>query len=635
MKSQEIRDKFLRFFEKRGHKVMPSSSLIPEDRTVLFTTAGMQQFKKYYLNPKEAPASRVTTIQKCFRTSDIEEVGDKTHLTFFEMMGNFSFNDYFKEDTIKWAWEFLAGKEGLKIDKKRISATYFKGDKEKVISEDKESLEILKKIEGLSKIEPQGFKDNFWSLGTEGSPGGPTVEFYIDGVEIWNLVFNEYIFENGKYKPSEFKGVDTGMGLERLTAILQEKDNVFETDLFIPIFTSLEKELKQNPKILRIISDHIKASCFLIDQGIIPASKHKKGEISRGSVLRTLLKKSIIYASLASKENWYFQPIKETIKIYKYIYPGLKINEEKIIKVIQTEEKDFTKKMEEAMEVLVVSIEPIKKAQEAFIKSINQPMQDFKKMIDKSLVPLQNLGKELKHSEKKMVLAVDSFRNQIKNINDLKEAFDRMISPLFFDLHQSFGLPINISIQEAKKRGLKVNEKVLKNAIDQEAKKHQEISRKGADKKFKGGLADESYETIKLHTTAHLLLQALREVFGEHVVQKGSNITQERLRFDFSYSEKLTDEQIKKVEDLVNKKIKDKLPVSCQEMTLEEAKKKGAMGVFEERYGDKVKVYSVGDFSKEICGGPHIKNTRELGEFKIKKQESVGAGIRRIKAVLL
>lgn len=579
MKSQEIRDKFLRFFEKRGHKIMPSSSLIPDDETVLFTTAGMQQFKKYYLNPKEAPASKIVTIQKCFRTSDIEEVGDKTHLTFFEMMGNFSFNDYFKEDAIKWAWEFLAGKEGLKIDKKRISTTYFKGDKEKGISEDKESLEILKKIEGFSKIEPQGFKDNFWSLGTEGSPGGPTVEFYIDGVEIWNLVFNEYIFENGKYKPSEFKGVDTGMGLERLTAILQEKDNVFETDLFSPVYNLIEEQSeKKDQRILRILADHIKASVFLIPKGILPSN------LDKGYVLRRLLRRSIRYAKLLNlKENWYIDPIKKTVEIYKNIYSELKRDKEKIITVFQNE------------------------------------VEKFKIILRKTEHKLPEL--KMRFGQRKYAIIYGK-RYGKKEIGDLT-----------FALYQNEGIPPEITYEAFE--GLIGNESEFHEAFAEASKRHQKTSRKGAEKKFKGGLADESYETTKLHTTAHLLLQALREVLGEHVVQKGSNITQERLRFDFSHSEKLTDEQIKKVEDLVNKKIKDKLPVSCQEMTLEEAKKQGAMGVFEEHYGDKVKVYSVGDFSKEICGGPHIKNTRELGEFKIKKQESVGAGIRRIKAVLL
>lgn len=571
MNSQEIRDKFLRFFEKRGHKAMPSSSLIPEDKTVLFTTAGMQQFKKYYLNPKEAPASRITTVQKCLRTSDIEEVGDKTHLTFFEMMGNFSFNDYFKEETINWGWEFLTDKEWLGIDKKRISATYFEGDKEKEIPEDRESLNILKKIDGLSKIKPQGFKDNFWSLGIEGSPGGPTVEFYVDGVEIWNLVFNEYIFENGKYNLSKFKGVDTGMGLERLVAIMQKKDSVFETDLLKPIYDLIEKEFDQAPEILRKITDHIKASCFLISEGSLPSN------LDRGYVLRRLLRRTIIYANLTSKENWYIEPVKKTIETHKDVYPDLKKNEEKIITVIQNEEEKFGGTVERGL------------------KYISSLATKFKEFLD-----VEFIGKQA------------------------------------FTAFESYGIPPEMFLEELKKIGVtNINEKEFWKYFDKKVKEHQKISRKGAEKKFKGGLADESYETTKLHTTAHLLLQALREVLGEHVVQKGSNITAERLRFDFSHPEKLSQEQIEKVEDLVNQKIKDKLPVSCQEITLEEAKKQGAMGVFEERYGDKVKVYSVGSFSREICGGPHIKNTSELGEFKIKKEESVGAGIRRIKAVLL
>jgi len=613
MTPQEIREKFLKFFKERGHKIMPSSSLIPEDKTVLFTTAGMQQFKKYYLNPKGAPSSRIVTIQKCFRTSDIEEVGDKTHLTFFEMMGNFSFgypkieNSYFKEKAIKWAWEFLTEKEWLGLDKKRISATYFGGDKEKNLPKDEESFKILNKIEGLYKIKPQGFEDNFWSLGTEGSPGGPTVEFYVDSIEIWNLVFNEFIFEGGKYKPSEFRGIDTGMGLERLLSVIQKKESVFETDLFLPILDKIGEANKYNlpkynlPKeLLRRLADHLKASSFLISDGILP------GKEDREYILRRLLRWCIRCAVLLKfKDYWYIEPIKETVDIYKDIYPEIKKNEEKIITVFQNEEEKFKKTLENG------------------IKELHKIFSWYEK-----LVFLER--RSVKPGEKVKIEGEDFFQK-------LEETYKELAKKFFF-VYQTYGFPLELSFDEWKcwfNRDLSgaEKEKIIK-YFYQEKEKHQEISRKGAEKKFKGGLADESYETTKLHTAAHLLLQALREVLGEHVVQKGSNITSERLRFDFSHSEKLTDEQIKKVEELVNKKIKENLPVSCEEMTVEEAKKQGAMGVFEERYGDKVKVYTIGDFSKEICGGPHVKNTSELGSFKIIKEESVGSGVRRIKAIL-
>jgi len=592
---------------------MPSSSLISEDETVLFTTAGMQQFKKYYLNPKEAPASRIVTIQKCFRTSDIEEVGDKTHLTFFEMMGNFSFgypkieNSYFKEEAIKWAWGFLTKKEWLGLDKKRISATYFGGDKEKNLPKDEESFKILNKIEGLYKIKPQGFEDNFWSLGTEGSPGGPTVEFYVDSIEIWNLVFNEFIFEGGKYKPSEFRGIDTGMGLERLLSVIQKKESVFETDLFLPILDKIGEANKYNlpkdnlPKeLLRRLADHLKASSFLISDGILP------GKEDREYILRRLLRWCIRYAVLLKfKDYWYIEPIKEIVNIYKDVYPEIKKSEEKIITVFQNEEEKFKKTLENG------------------IKELHKIFSWYEK-----LVFLKR--RSVKPGEKVKIEGEDFFQK-------LEETYKELAKKLFF-VYQTYGFPLELSFDEWKcwfNRDLSEaeKEKIIK-YFYQEKEKHQEISRKGAEKKFKGGLADESYETTKLHTAAHLLLQALREVLGGHVVQKGSNITSERLRFDFSHPEKLTDEQIKKVEELVNKKIKENLPVSCEEMTVEEAKKQGAMGVFEERYGDKVKVYTIGDFSKEICGGPHVKNTSELGSFKIIKEESVGSGVRRIKAIL-
>jgi alanyl-tRNA synthetase len=568
MESREIRDRFLNFFKNKGHTVLPVSSIISTDETVLFTTAGMQQFKNYYIYPNDAPAAAVVTIQPCIRTSDINEVGDKTHLTFFEMLGNFSFGypsregSYFKKEAIEMAWEFLT--KELKIDKNRIHATYFKGEKD--IKEDKESLEILKNFEGLTKIVPEGIEETFWSLGTEGSPGGPTVEFYVDGIEVWNLVFNEYILRNGKYEVSEFKGVDTGMGLERLCSVLQGKEDVFETDLLEPIIKELENiselKYKYKQKEFRIIADHVKASCFLIKESILPDKE------DRGYVLRRLLRESMLAArKINLKEKWYVELVKK-VNECSDIKPSwhIKITDNVIITVIQHEE------------------------------------ERFKKALDQG----------------------------IKEFNKLTEGQKILSGAITFKLVSTYGFPIELVREIASEQGIIVNERQL----EEELKKHQKISRAGAEKKFKGGLADQEEETIKLHTAAHLLLQALREILGDHVVQKGSNITAERLRFDFSHSEKLTEEQIKQVEELVNKKIKEKLPVSVEEITVEEAKKQGAMGVFEERYGDKVKVYKIGDFSKEICGGPHVKNTSELGQFKIKKEESVGAGIRRIKAEL-
>lgn len=612
MESQEIRDKFLRFFEKRGHKLLPSFSLIPEnDSSVLFISAGMQPLVPFLLGEPHPQGKKIVDIQKCLRTNDIDEVGDATHITFFEMMGYWSLGDYFREESIQYSFDFFTKELGIK--KEKISVTVFEGDKE--IPRDSESAEIWHNKIGIpkEKIYFLPKEDNFWIVGDEGPCGSCTEIFYDTGkrkcnnnckpgcscgkyIEIGNNVFMEYNKKNdGSYEKLKQKNVDVGLGLERIAMVLQKKDSVFETDLFLPIYNSIIESsivLKGplHPPILRRLSDHIKASCFLISEGILP------GKEDREYVLRRLLRWCIRYTGLLRfKENWYVEPVRKTLEIYKNIYPELKRDEEKIITVIQNEEEKFRKTLENG----------IKKLHKVFEWS-----KDF--------------------------IKAEEFQGKIK-IQPISE-FYKVLAKKLFDIYQTDGFPIEVSFDEWKyffneELSKKERRDILK-YFDLEKKKHQEISRVGAEKKFKGGLADDSYETTKLHTTAHLLLQALREILGGHVVQKGSNITSERLRFDFSHPEKLTDEQIKKIEELVNKKIKENLPIICEEMTLEEAKKQGAMGIFEERYGDKVKVYSIGSFSKEICGGPHIKNTSELGEFKIKKQESVGSGIRRIKAVL-
>lgn len=581
--SNSLRQKFLEFFERKGHKVIPSSSLVPEnDPSVLFTTAGMQQFKRYYLFPDEAPTSRIATCQKCIRTGDIDEVGDETHLTFFEMLGNFSFGypekegSYFKEEAVKMAWKFLT--EELGIDKSRIYATYFDGDDR--VPADKESLEILKKIDGLAKIEPQGFDDNFWSLGTEDSPGGPTVEFYVDNVEIWNLVFNEFVLKNNKYEyePAKMKGVDTGMGLERLVAVMQDKSDVYETDVFAPIIETIEKisgkKYEENKKEFRIIADHIKSAVFMIADGIEPSNK------DRGYVSRRLIRRAIVKGkSLNIENNFTTDLVREVVKIYT----DYMLDEKKIIEELEKEELKFRKTLEIGLRQFdIIS------------------------------------GMKSKTNE-------EDWKPEEINADEL------------FDLYQTHGLPVEISLEIAKEKNIPV----LEGASGQfEAMKriHQTLSRTASSGMFKGGLADNKIETTRLHTVAHLLLAALRRVLGEQVEQKGSNITEERLRFDFNNPEKLAPEQIKKVEDIVNEKISEGLPVVMQEMDLEDAKKFGATGSFSDRYGDVVKIYTIGipeePFSREICGGPHIKNTSELGHFKITKEESSSSGVRRIKAIL-
>ncbi|MDD3773792.1 MAG: alanine--tRNA ligase [Patescibacteria group bacterium] len=568
MKSKELRQKFLDFFEAKGHKIIPSAPLIPSelDPSVLFTTAGMQQFKRFYSEPKEAPAMRIATCQQCVRTGDIEEVGDESHLTFFEMLGNFSFNNYGKKEAIEWAWEFLTDQNWLGIDKKRIDATYFDHEKAKkgisiIEDTDLESLAILKTLSGLNKIEAQG-EDNFWSLGTEGSPGGPTVEFYIDGVEVWNLVFNEWIFKESHWHSFGVKGVDTGMGLERLIAVLNMEKNVYDTDLFQSIIKKIEelsgKKYQDNQQAFRIIADHLRAATFLIADGVEPSNKE------RGYIVRRLIRRAIVKAKKLGIENIFVAEIAdEVVEIYKDIYSELENKRDNVKQTLQNEEEKFR-------------------------KTLSLGLKEFEKI-------------------KQDLTGQKAFR-----------------------LYETYGFPLEMTEELAKEQNVQIDKEEFKKAF----KEHQKKSRTASVGMFKGGLADSGEETKKLHTAAHLLLAALRQVLGNGVFQKGSNITSERLRFDFSHNEKLTSEQLKQVEDLVNEQIQAAIPVEMTEMGLNEAKKSGAMGVFESKYGDKVKVYTIDGFSNEICGGPHVENTKDLGYFKIVKEESSSAGVRRIKAIL-
>jgi len=522
---------------------MPSSSLIPTDPSVLLTTAGMQQFKPYYTNQKDPikdfGVRRVASIQKSFRTSDIDEVGDESHLTFFEMLGNFSFGDYFKEDAIKWAWEFITRE--LKISPERCHVSIFEGDSN--VAEDKESFSIWKSL-GLTddKIKKAGREDNFWGpTGNEG-PCGPTSEIYVDNIEVWNLVFNEYYCNPDKTLTSlKQNGVDTGMGLERLTMVVQDAPTIFETDLFEPL-------IETN----RIALDHGRAISFLISDGVVPSNK------DRGYILRRLIRRvmTIKGLELSDIENL----LKRVVKEYKNFYPEL--NENLILSVFSEENSKFK-------------------------KAVQQGLRELEKL-------------------------------------------EKLDAASAFKLFESYGLTFDIIKDFAGTKAANLNQA----DFDAEFKKHQELSRTASAGMFKGGLADASEATIKYHTAAHLMLAALRQVLGGQVSQKGSNITPERLRFDFSYNQKMTDEEIKRVEDMVNEKIKEDLPVKMEEMSLEEAKAAGATGVFESKYSERVKVYTIGNFSKEICGGPHVKHTGEIGKFKIIKEESSSAGIRRIRAIV-
>lgn len=606
MTAKELRKKFLEFFKEKSHTIIPSAPLIPEnDPTVLFTTAGMHPLVPYLLGEKHPGGQRLANIQKCIRTVDIDEVGNNRHLTFFEMLGNWSLGDYFKKEAIEWSWEFLTDKKWLGLDPKRIYVTVFKG--EEGIPRDEESIaiwqEIFKKdglagkvagddemIKGDVRIIPLGVKDNFWIAGESGPCGGDTEMFYdtrpeqgklagrfsdsVDNfrlIEIWNDVFMEFNKTvKGKYEKLAKPNVDTGMGLERTLAVLNSQETIFSTEVFQPIIKKISEisglEYEGNERTFRIIADHLKAATFILAEGLSPSN------IERGYVLRRLIRRAVRYGKqLGIDKMFTFKIAQAVIEIYKDEYSQV------------AENKDFIE-------------EQLIKEEEKFARTLARGLRQLK--------------------------------NEMEKIQNRKT---RIISAATaFDLYQTYGFPLELTEELAKEKKLKID----KEGFSQELAKHQEVSRSGSDLKFKGGLADHSEQVTKYHTATHLLLAALREVLGPHVFQKGSNITSERLRFDFSHADKMTREQIKKVEDLVNEKIKEDLEIKMEEMALAEAKKQGAIGVFESRYSKQVKVYTIGTFSREICGGPHVKRTSELGHFEIIKEESLGAGVRRLRAVL-
>ncbi len=606
MSAEKIRQLFLDFFKEKGHTIVPSSSLIPDDPSVLLTTAGMQQFKPYYIGEKSPYGDNVASVQKCFRTSDIDSVGDESHLTFFEMLGNFSFGGYFKEDAIKYAYEFITSKDwmNLKID----YVSVFGGDEE--ILEDKESEKIWKEIDGNLEIRKAGKEDNFWGPTGEEGPCGPTTEIYVKGVEIWNIVFNEYYRnKEGKFTKLEKPGVDTGMGLERLAMVVQKVPTIFETDLFKKLIELLSDMPLRSE---RIIVDHIKAAIFLLAEGVEPSNAE------RGYVLRRLIRRAVRYGKQLDIKDVLISKIAQAvIEIYREIYPELQQKKNFIEKQLTKEEEKFSQTIREGL----------KKAEKILNKKTPIAPEKFRQIMqipNKREIIAQVLSdlRENKDSGAHLKFPVTITLKEIGQATiTAKEAFD---------LYQSFGFHQDMMLELAQENNLFVD----RFGFRQELKKHQELSRTASAGMFKSGLADHSEQSTKYHTATHLLLAALRQILGDHVFQKGSNITIERLRFDFSHPEKLTLGQIKQVEDLVNQKIQEDLPVKMEEISLEEAKKQGAMGVFEAKYSEKVKVYTIGDFSKEICGGPHVQRTGELDHFRIVKEEASSAGVRRIKAVL-
>ena len=552
---------YIDFFKSKSHKEIPSSSLIPiNDPTVLFTTAGMHPLVPYLLGQTHPLGKRIVNVQKCIRTGDIESVGDTYHHTFFEMLGNWSFGDYFKKEAINFSFEFLTKELGIK--KEEISVTCFEGDK--TVPKDNESAEIWKNL-GIKKIKFLGKEDNWWGPAGSTGPCGPDTEMFINGIEIWNDVFMQYNKNSvGKYEELKQKNVDTGMGVERTLAILNNLDDNYLTSVWQPVIKEIEKISKKkymsNEKSMRIIADHLKAATFILAEEVTPSNTE------HGYVLRRLIRRSIRYGKTLMMQNNF---TKQIAKVIIEMYPDYKELKEK--------EKFI--------------LDEIEKEENRFRQSLSSGLKYFEKISDG------------------------------KKIISGKEAF------LLF---QSYGFPIEMTLELAKEKKINVDIKTF----ESEFQKHKQLSQTAAKGKFSSGLSDSSEQTTRLHTATHLLNEALRHVVGNEVKQKGSNITPERLRFDFNFPRKLTDEEIRKVEDLVNKKIKESLEVTRREMPLKEALKKGFHGEFGTKYPEVVSTYEMKGFSKEICTGPHVKNTKEVGHFKIIKEESSSSGIRRIKAII-
>ena len=583
MKAIEIRNKYLNFFKEHGHKVIPSAPLIPEnDPSVLFTTAGMQPLVPYLLGEKHPEGKRLTDYQKCLRTNDIDEVGDNRHLTYFEMLGNWSLGDYFKEEAIAMSFEFLTKELGIPVEK--LSVTCFAGDED--CPRDTITAECWKKA-GIpeDRIYFFGKDDNWWIAGEEGPCGSDTEMFYDTGkpkcsegcnpscgcgkyVEIWNNVFMEYYKDkHGKYTKLKQHNVDTGLGLERMTMLLQGKETPFDTELFAPVMNKLQElAVVDDIASRRIVAEHLRASMMIILDGGLPSN------VDRGYILRRLIRRMTRHLrKLQINLDVLPELIELNIETLKEMYPDLVQNKEKIVSVIIEEKNKFEKTLERGE-------------------------KEFNKIAKK----LEEQGK------------------------------DTLLGKDIFNLYETYGFPPEVTADLARERNLKIDNK----EFEQLFKEHQEKSRMGSEQKFKGGLSGNGEMETKYHTATHLLNAALKVVFGKDVHQKGSNITPERMRFDFSCDHKLTDEEKQKVEELVNKWIQEEIPVKVEEMKKDEAIKSGAECMFIEKYPDIVTVYSIGDVSKELCGGPHVKNTKELGKFKIKKEEASSAGVRRIKAVL-
>ena len=592
MTSGELRSMWLNFFKSKGHAVIPSASVIPEnDPTVLFTTAGMHPLVPYLMGAKHPMGTRLTDAQKCIRTGDIDEVGDASHLTFFEMLGNWSLGDYFKKEMIAWSWEFLTSPEYLGLDKDKLAFTVFEGEGD--IPRDEEAANYW--MENGVKKENIYFlprEHNWWGPAGQTGPCGPDTEMFIIKdqppcgpncspacscgrfLEIWNDVFMQYNkTADGQYVPMAKKNVDTGMGLERTVCTLNGCKTVYETDAFTGIIAKISElsgkhydDDEATTRAFRIVADHLRTSTFIMGdpRGVSPSN------VDQGYVLRRLIRRAVRFGmELGMQEGFTAEIGKVVIEQYAEVYPELKQNEAFVLEQFKLEETRFA-------------------------RTLRQGEREFEKAVSRM-------------GESKVI--------------------DGMVA---FNLYATYGFPIEMTRELAREHGLTVDEA----GFEKHFAEHQKSSHAGAEQRFKGGLADSSAQSARLHTATHLLHAALRRVLGDEVAQKGSNITPERLRFDFSFGRKVTKDELAQVEALVNEWIKADVPVVMTETTVEDAKKEGAIGLFESKYGERVRMYTMGEYSKEICGGPHASHTGELVSFKILKEESSSAGVRRIKAVI-
>ena len=644
--ANELRGLFLRFFEEKGHARIPSASVIPEnDPTVLFTTAGMHPLVPYLMGEKHPMGTRLTDVQKCIRTGDIDDVGDPSHLTFFEMLGNWSLGDYFKEQMIPWSWEFLTSPNWLGLDPEKLAFTVFEGDAD--CPRDEEAANLWR---------AQGVKDdhlfylpkkhNWWGPAGITGPCGPDTEMFIIRdqppcgpdcspacscgryLEIWNDVFMQYEKQaDGTFIPLKQKNVDTGMGLERTYCVLMGANTVYETEIFSGIVGKIEElsgakygQDEATTRAIRIISDHMRTATFIIgdDRGVTPSN------VDQGYVLRRLIRRAVRHGmKLGMPAGFTSEIAKVIIEQYKAVYPELERNGAHILEQLKLEEERFQRTLKKGQAEFEKVYGNMQRRKDAFTAlKADRADPDAVAAALRVLPPSpDNLP---------VIEQVKAGTISDETIDALLAGCQKMDGRSAFKLYDTYGFPVEITCEMAEEKGIEVDV----DGFNERFKKHQEASHAGAEQRFKGGLADHSEQTARLHTATHLLHAALRKVLGPEVAQKGSNITAERLRFDFSFGRKMTDEEKQEVERLVNESIKAAAPITCEEMTVAEAKAQGAIGLFESKYGERVKVYTMGEFSKEICGGPHATNTGDLKSFKIKKEEASSAGVRRIKAVI-